>query len=140
MRGKEVSNSTCEAKIPTDQHIVQLQKRHLKDTLSLQVRLHPLNLLQVNGQHHHLLRKYCFQALFRQQPYLQQAVYNRVHNSLGQIAGRSIIKSPPPYNQCCWADTCPSRPVRRFTTFRCRLTTLISGGRGRNNYKSAFVP
>ena len=48
---------------------------------------------------------------------------NRVHNSLGQMADRSIIKSPPPYNQCCWADTCPSRPVRRFTT-------LISGGGG----------
>ena len=50
-------------------------------------------------------------------------MYNRVHNSLGQIAGRSIMKSPPPYNQCCWADTCPSWPVRRFTTF-------ISGGGG----------
>ena len=51
-----------------------------------------------------------------------------MHNSLGQIADRSIIKSPPPYNQCCWADTCPSRPVRRFTTFCCMFTTLISGG------------
>ena len=50
---------------------------------------------------------------------------------MGQIAGRSIIKSPPPYNQCCWADTCPSRPVRRFTTFCCRWSQhWFQGGGG----------
>ena len=35
-------------------------------------------------------------AALKTHPKQSGSYYNRVHNSLGQIAGRSIIKPPPP--------------------------------------------